>query len=280
MLNVFLNELKANNLYAKMDTVMKDGIEKNAIIIGKEPDAMVHAVLYIDNLAEQLRDNTMMDVINKVKAHLDKGINAIPANLDDFSCIKDKLRLCVAPTVPGKQAVTRDFLDLKLYVRIVNVIDKNVDQFTSAVVTEGIMSTWGVTEDELFSVAQKNMTETYVMTIADLLFGNSGTLLNDCKANELDFSFAVFHEERDFYGAGIMACSEVMAKISDLMGGDFMILPSSVHEVMITQSSNDIVYMANMIREINKTEVKPKDILSNHPYLYVSSIGKVVSLYD
>ena len=57
------------------------------------------------------------------------------------------------------------------------------------------------------------------------------------------------------------------------MEGDLIILPSSIHEVLLIPHSNHISYeeLAETVFTINQEEVPQEDRLSNHIYYYSRS---------
>ena len=70
-------------------------------------------------------------------------------------------------------------------------------------------------------------------------------------------------------GAGVIFCDSVLQKIREKIG-NFYILPSSIHEVLIVPVSGGIEldYLEEMVRTINATEVSPEDRLSDQVYLF------------
>ncbi len=70
------------------------------------------------------------------------------------------------------------------------------------------------------------------------------------------------------YGAAAVISDTVMEQIRDQMG-EFYILPSSQHEVILIPSDVRLVEELNqMVREVNARCLDPKDYLSNHTYQY------------
>lgn len=69
-----------------------------------------------------------------------------------------------------------------------------------------------------------------------------------------------------------------MQEIAKRWGCDFVILPSSVHEVILTPVQEDVELseLVEMVKEINATEVREEDVLSNHVYLYEREKGTLV----
>ena len=70
-------------------------------------------------------------------------------------------------------------------------------------------------------------------------------------------------------GAGVIYCDTILEKIRKKVG-DFYILPSSIHEVLITPVSCDIerTELEAMVRTINRDEVSMDDKLSDRVYLF------------
>ena len=57
---------------------------------------------------------------------------------------------------------------------------------------------------------------------------------------------------------------------SEKLGGDFFLLPSSVHEVILIPDKPDMQYseLEKIVKEVNATQVDVKDQLSDHVYHY------------
>jgi len=61
-------------------------------------------------------------------------------------------------------------------------------------------------------------------------------------------------------------------KAAERAGGDFYILPSSIHEVLIVPDNGmmDLAALENMVREVNATTVDPSEKLTDNVYHYDS----------
>ena len=61
-----------------------------------------------------------------------------------------------------------------------------------------------------------------------------------------------------------------MQKIGELMGGNYYILPSSIHEVLVIPENAGLTTreLSNMVHEINQTEVAAVDRLSDKVQFY------------
>lgn len=68
-------------------------------------------------------------------------------------------------------------------------------------------------------------------------------------------------------GASAILYPGVAENIRDRLGGDFYILPSSVHEILaIPKQPERLEELNAMVKEINRSIVNPRDFLSDHVY--------------
>jgi hypothetical protein len=80
------------------------------------------------------------------------------------------------------------------------------------------------------------------------------------------------------FGANLLLDKETMQYVSEVLGGDFIILPSSIHEVIILGMANGTDGLTGMINQVNDEVVEDRDVLSNHPYIYSAQTGKIRSV--
>jgi hypothetical protein len=74
------------------------------------------------------------------------------------------------------------------------------------------------------------------------------------------------------HGAGVLAYENFMDMAAERAGGDFFILPSSLHEVLIVPDNGNVKLedLENMVKEVNATQVAPQDKLTDSVYHYDS----------
>ncbi len=73
-----------------------------------------------------------------------------------------------------------------------------------------------------------------------------------------------------FYGASCLLYPGLAKKIAKTLGGDYYILPSSVHETILLRTGGeaDPEYLRNLVREVNSLYVTPQEYLSDEVYMY------------
>ncbi len=72
-----------------------------------------------------------------------------------------------------------------------------------------------------------------------------------------------------------------MDQAAERAGGDFYILPSSIHEILLVKDNGqfDRAALEQMVREVNATQVAPEDKLTDSVYHYDSNKENVGDRY-
>ena len=79
--------------------------------------------------------------------------------------------------------------------------------------------------------------------------------------------------QQGFQGAAAMYYPGVMEEVAKTLGGSFYILPSSIHEVLITPKSTELDYenLMDLVKEINGSDIMNNtEILTDNVYSYNS----------
>ncbi len=106
--------------------------------------------------------------------------------------------------------------------------------------------------------------------MTDVLFG-SGDPIDEWAPDEVMNVLTTKSKEN---GAGILLCGEYLAEIREKIG-DYYILPSSIHEVIIVakdKSFANIDELAKIVREINVSKVSDGEFLSDEAFEYTDWI--------
>ncbi len=71
-------------------------------------------------------------------------------------------------------------------------------------------------------------------------------------------------------GASALFYPDMMEKVSQVMGGDYYVLPSSIHELLLVPHgmTDDWKMLEKIVAEVNRNCVPPHEILSGHVYFY------------
>lgn len=157
------------------------------------------------------------------------------------------------------------FNDLAITYRY--LVKQNHEGIASAVINFDELKRIGIIEKELKELAYKN-TKLLFPPKVDFL----NQILQDMTGRALPegIPLYVLTNEQFINGATSIVYDEVMKQAAELIGGDFYILPSSVHEVLLlpVDCGDDEKYLSELVREVNSSVLQEMDYLSDNVYKY------------
>lgn len=139
------------------------------------------------------------------------------------------------------------------------------------------MEMWGQDEESIYQAAMSNMRldgapcfgsiETVMEKILPGAASAAGT------GHLPDMGMYILTNGSMCYGASEILDKNTLHSIADRIGDGFIVLPSSVHEVIVLKADDAAEYgkLANMVREVNTTQVTVEERLSDHVYAYSRS---------
>ena len=158
--------------------------------------------------------------------------------------------------------------------------ESSADGVATITIKEEHMAVWGVTVEDLHSLAMKNSQEKLpakVQSMNDIMLemlGRDGLpeevveamIMNMPPENQM----YVISNSNSVNGASAIFYSDALAELSDRLGGvDLFVLPSSVHEVIAVSTDMGTPEMlAQMVQEVNGTQVSLEEQLSDHVYKF------------
>lgn len=120
-----------------------------------------------------------------------------------------------------------------------------------------------LTDSEIMNVALKNICDknSGVLQSLNEIFG-----IPDAEGPKL---YVVTNRENRF-GAVEILNPYLQKAASDILGGDYLILPSSKHEVILAPVSDTYTpdMLSQIVQEVNASDVRPEDRLSDQVYRY------------
>ncbi len=169
-----------------------------------------------------------------------------------------------------EQVPCKKWLDLAIvyYLKIPDHIIKNA----TALVHKEHMQSWGMTPEELHETAVRNMRrEPAFFQPLEQLLGEYG--LEDKKS-----SLYVLSNSRKEYGAACILDPGVQRMRAERLGGDYYVLPSSIHEVIllpVAEAPQD-ADLEEIVRTVNRRCVSREEYLSGNVYYYSAAEKRVL----
>ena len=139
---------------------------------------------------------------------------------------------------------------------------------------------WNITADELYELAKENTPKIYpsmMGRLEHLVFGWDEDKEEMVPLDtELPILF-ILSNQSGINGAICMLYEGVLKEFAEKIDTDLLILPSSIHEVLIHRYGEDldVEVFKNMVRSVNENDVPKEDILSNSVYVYTRHDDKI-----
>lgn len=138
---------------------------------------------------------------------------------------------------------------------------------------------WDISKYQLYLQAKQN-----TPTLLPYQLKNMNELLCDLlgtnEAHELPMCpMYVLTNTSKLYGASCILYDHLLEDISKQLSCDFYILPSSVHEVILFPATDNASYteLSQMVQDVNRTQVSPEELLSDHVYYFSRSQNSILS---
>ena len=268
--------LKDEEFYIEYNEVQKNNVNKEAYRLIPKTQKTSSPVAYCENF-ENCSDNTeiakeLINIWNKGKSYEIPDIEELGSR--EF-ILKNVYPKVVANTnnelIDGQHLVFKEFLDM-FVIYYVNIGADN-EGTASYNVQEKMIANAGIDMEELHSQAIKNLEkEVSIKDMQDIIMN----IIGITDESEFDFSqvpeenqMLVLSKKDSMYGASVILCASVLEKLDSFWNGEFVILPSSVHECISVRSDGfTLQEMKEMVMEINDTEVSPEDRLTDSVYVY------------
>ena len=217
-------------------------------------------------------------------------------SLNDFSQLKDKVTYRIISTKDNQllleDVVSFPFEDLSIVFYL--LLQQSPTGQMSALIHKRHMKQWQTTPEELLALAETNtprLLPPVLKPMADVMENIARTHIDqEYEPGMIDRIFPG-HEAMPLYvlsnstalnGACVMLYPDVLKNFAEQLDRDLVILPSSIHEVLLLPYDEDIRIcdLAEMVTGINQNEVAVEDRLSDHVYLYSRAADAVALARD
>lgn len=240
----------------------------------------------IEKFYDAVQDGTPYDsVVDKAVETIGRGIEQRPdidvAALTDYSQMKEKLAMEVVSAEANKEMLEnvphQNMEDMAVVYRF--ILSSDDEGRASVLVTNQILENMGVTPEQLHADAMENAPQIKPAEIkgmsevmAEMMGIEQAEMMGIVPVDPKDEQMFVATVPDKVHGAGVLAYQDFMDQAAERVGGDFFILPSSIHEVLIVPDNGkmDLKDLENMVKEVNATQVAPADKLTDSVYHYDS----------
>lgn len=294
--NDFCNEIKEElPAYLKEHDIEEIHIAKVTKNNGKEYTGIsvreagetIAPNIYLDSYyGSYLEGTAFEDILMQIAA----DHNYARENVPDFSMenLYDKEKLFVRlVNYDRNENMLKDvphqrYLDMAVTVHM--LVKRDDDGIASCQVTNDMLGKFGMAEDELVKSALENTQKLFPAKI-NSLFGQmeemTGEDLSSMRQPGMPEVY-VLTNDCGTNGAACMFYDDVMKKAAALINGNFSILPSSIHEVLLVPDTLGMSQkeLAGMVWDVNRTAVSEKEFLSDSVYQYDREKNEISIAYS
>ena len=213
------------------------------------------------------------DVMSQSAAPKEHSKQEFHISSEAYSRFLDQLRIELVKTDRHQDLLkTAAHLEVEDLSMIVHAIAPQGDGTTKRLlVTDAALEAMGIDKENFLQDAIKASERNHpagMEQLSSFLFG-----MNDGMASQL----YVASMPDMAYGAGIILYPDFMEKAAEQIDGDFYVLPSSVHEVLLLRDDGAISLndLKEIVHSVNRTEVAYEDYLSDNVYHFDAAERKL-----
>lgn len=207
-----------------------------------------------------------------------KRVSEIAQNcMTDYEAWKNRLFLAIANTEKSAEALRSvphiEFFDLSIYCRV--LLEEGMRDgekvHETMVVTNEMLEKFGISKEDLFNEACGISEKTAPAFMLDL-----GSAVGQQETPAL-----VLTNEMSHYGAAAFFYTGKMAEIGQRFNCNYAILPSSIHELVLTPVKDevDLRNLVRTVRGINASDaVSEEDFLSDNIYYFNEATGEITMI--
>lgn len=286
---------KFQHMQMEISTVNKVNKTVDAVtFVDKSKDFSVAPTVYVNDMYERFLDVEDYEVVfSEMAAEIEAAFQHIPIKESlDIGNAKSNIVFQLINTEQNKEMLQgmphRSFLDLSIIYRWVVEIDERGIQ--SVMIKNDTMEKLGLSEAQLFKVAAENTRRIFPPVIRSMNQVMMEIMCAEGMPEEMvdlmmdertaDGTMFVITNSAKINGASSILYDDDLHKLAEILGTDFYILPSSVHETIAVPASGDPYELAEMVNEINMSQVSIDERLSNQVYHYDKDLRKLTLATD
>ncbi len=249
-------------------------VEQTAVALTRQEDS-IFPTIYLEGLYQEYREGERLGALAEriINCHEEQSM-ALDLDMDffrDYGRVKDRIFYKLVSFETNKKFL-RDVPHLRwhdLAIVFYYALEKDMVECGSITIRRQHMLMWKQNAESLYRTARRNtkrgMPELLV-SMRELISEMTGVSVREDDAMPM---YVLTNPEKRF-GASAMLYSEKIGLLAERFGCDVLILPSSVHEVLLIPDDHvrEYDFYRQMVGEVNRTHVEPEEVLSYGLYRY------------
>ena len=288
--------------FESAEIAIRQVVKNNDVVLDglliSSPDSHISPTIYLNPLYEQYKEEKDLDgivsniadtYIENIEPVVNRGFQEKLEEIGNYETVKDyifpKLVNLEKNSIRLQDAPYTQREDLAVTYNI--KVTEDSHSMGSIMITNYLMEKYGVTPEELHALAMENMErlspsvceplENVIVEVsASQLSEQEGISFEEAKEHVREMlppggtEIYCLSNESKLNGAVSIISENVQKMVAEQVGGDYYVLPSSVHELMIVPKSLGMNFgeLEEMVSSVNAACVRDDEVLSNHVYQY------------
>lgn len=288
----FIDYVKENILdfmpssYENADVGVQEVTKNNGLVLHgltiRTGESNIVPTLYLDDIFKGYESGDSLDQVmiriadSYVEADTQKDIDA--SFITDFESVKSH----IVPHLVNCEENAEKLMGVP-YKKVNDLaaifyidVGRNGDGVMQACITNDLMDMYGVDANELYDISVKNLNTISVPSFRGMSEVISQDFGMDVPMPEEEQMYVITNGDK-VNGSAQMLNEHLMDQASARIGGDFYIIPSSIHEVLaVPVGRMEVDELEAMVRDVNSTQVAKEDKLSDTVYAFDSVNREVI----
>lgn len=279
--------MSGDKVQVSLYTTLKNNSKERTGVLIEKPGINISPTIYLEEYYENFLKGMPLNVIVGQIHEFYKNIRQNESwnyeSVMGFEKVKEKIVFKLINTEKNKGFLSLvphlDILDLSVVFYV--LLDVTEEGTAAMIISRKHTEQWNISTAELWNIAAENVVrllpaEFFTMRYALQDLMNEEQDEKFCEQNllenqsvESDGMYVLSNRIRN-YGAACIVYPHIAEMIGEVLGTDYYVLPSSVHEVIILPIQPDMCCreIEEMVSEINRTQVAEEEVLSDHVYRF------------
>lgn len=242
--------------------------------------ANVVPIIYLNSYYELYKNGIELDEIVENMIRLNEQQRRKITGIDEifeFENVKENIYYKLVNAEKNQEGLEnklhKSFLDMEklYYIELDNFDNGNA----TSTINKGLLENWGVTEDEVYELAEKNMKkqgvciESIIGIIVEHARQTGMEIDMDVVRNAEDLLYVATNKNK-MYGASVIESGReaLVEFINEKFESDAYVIFSSIHDIiLLPKRDEEMPFTSDDIRYINSNEVQPEEVLSDNLYI-------------
>lgn len=275
---------------AYKEVMKNNGVYLHAVVISRK-GSNVSPAIYIDELYDDYEEGRSLgDIVYDILQVYQKNAREIRMDMEfftHFDKVKDRVLYKLIHRESNQSLLMEvpfiEWNDLAL-VFYYSFEDERFGKAT-ILIHNSHLNMWKITKPVLYENAQKNMLRLrpeemlpIKQIIQEIMAKESSVYAYP--EEETETAMYMLSNRDRLYGASALLYAESLKKLANKLNKNLIILPSSVHEVLLVPDDGMTgkEFFREMVKDVNDTHVEPEERLSYNVYHYDRVLDKITIL--